>query len=99
MGTGRAPADRDHVGGSGEYCRGSRPGGARGALARGRDSPTGRIGAPQPVPERIATEQVVARSRATLGEQSWAAAFSAGHNVLLEQIIAEALERQAAGAA
>lgn len=54
-----------------------------------------RIGAPQPVPERTAAEQAVARSRAMLGGEAWAAAFSAGHQCRLEQIIAEALERPA----
>jgi tetratricopeptide (TPR) repeat protein len=58
-----------------------------------------RIGAPQPVPERAATEQAVARSRAMLGGQAWAAAFSAGRACSLEQIIAEALERPAPDAA
>jgi tetratricopeptide (TPR) repeat protein len=54
-----------------------------------------RIGAPQPVPERVATERAVARSRAMLGGQVWAAAFTAGHECSLEQVIAEALERPA----
>jgi predicted ATPase len=54
-----------------------------------------RIGAPQPVPERAATEQAVAEARAALGERAWAAAFSAGHECSLEQVIAEALERPA----
>jgi predicted ATPase len=54
------------------------------------------IGAPQPVPERAATEQAVARTRAMLGGEAWAAAFTAGHECSLEQVIAEALEPPAA---
>jgi non-specific serine/threonine protein kinase len=49
------------------------------------------IGAPQPVPERAATEQAVARARAALGEDAWAAAFTAGRALSLEQAIAYAL--------
>jgi predicted ATPase/DNA-binding XRE family transcriptional regulator len=52
-----------------------------------------RIGAPQPVPERIATDKAVAEARAMLGGQAWATAFTAGHECSLEQVIAEALER------
>lgn len=55
-----------------------------------------RIGAPQPLPERVVSEQAVAHSRELLGERAWAAAFSAGHECSLEQIIAEALGRPTA---
>jgi len=57
------------------------------------------IGAPQPVPERGATEQAVVQSRAMLSGEAWAAAFSAGHECSLEQVIAEALEPPALDAA
>jgi hypothetical protein len=51
--------------------------------------------APQPVPERAATEQAVARARAVLGEEVWAAAFRAGRALSLEEAIVGALERPA----
>lgn len=50
------------------------------------------IGAPQPLPERLATEQAVAAARAALGEEGWAAAFTAGRALSLEQAFAYALE-------
>jgi hypothetical protein len=50
------------------------------------------IGTPQAIPERIATEQAVAGARAALGEEAWAAAFTAGTALSLDQAITYALE-------
>jgi predicted ATPase/Tfp pilus assembly protein PilF len=47
------------------------------------------IGSPQPVPERRATETVVAPVRAALGEQAWSRAFKAGQTLPLDAVIAE----------
>jgi non-specific serine/threonine protein kinase len=50
------------------------------------------IGTPQAIPERLATEQAVAAVRAALGEEAWAAAFTAGRALTLEKAIALARE-------
>jgi hypothetical protein len=50
------------------------------------------IGTPQATPERNTTENAVARARATLGEEAWAAAFMDGRALSLDQAIAYALE-------
>ncbi|MBK9713307.1 MAG: hypothetical protein IPO81_18630 [Kouleothrix sp.] len=49
------------------------------------------IGTPQALPERNATEQAVAGARAALGEEAWAAAFTDGQALPLEQAIVYAL--------
>jgi predicted ATPase len=59
-----------------------------GAAAALRES----IGAPQPSVERALNEQEVAEARAALGEEAWAAAYTAGRALPLEEAIAEALE-------
>jgi len=76
---------------AGAACQGERAARLLGAATALRET----LGAPQPIPERAATEQAVARARAMLGGQAWAAAFTAGHECSLEQVIAEALEQPA----
>ena len=48
------------------------------------------IGTPQPIPERVASEQAVAR--AALGEEAWQAAFAAGGELSAEDAIAYAMQ-------
>jgi len=50
------------------------------------------IGTPQPIPERVASEQAVARARAALGEEAWQAAFAAGGELSAEDAIAYAMQ-------
>jgi len=50
-----------------------------------------RIGAPLPVPERVAAEQTVAAARATMSELEWTNEFSDGQRRPLPDIVAEAL--------
>jgi predicted ATPase/class 3 adenylate cyclase len=50
------------------------------------------IGVPQPVYWRRDTEEAVAPARAALGEERWAAAFSEGQALSLEEAIAQALD-------
>jgi predicted ATPase/DNA-binding SARP family transcriptional activator len=50
------------------------------------------IGTPQAIPERNATEQAVAKARAALGEEAWAAALKDGRALSEDQAIAFALE-------
>lgn len=57
------------------------------------------IGSPQGMPERVATEQVVAAARPALGEEAWVAALVAGRALPLTMVIAEALGEPEAAAA
>jgi predicted ATPase/class 3 adenylate cyclase/DNA-binding XRE family transcriptional regulator len=50
------------------------------------------LGAPQPPHQRADIEGAVAEARVAVGEAAWAAAFTAGRTLALEQAIAEALE-------
>jgi len=49
------------------------------------------IGAPQPPPERLDTQDAVATARAALGEPGWAASIAAGQALTVDRAIAEAL--------
>jgi predicted ATPase/class 3 adenylate cyclase/Tfp pilus assembly protein PilF len=53
----------------------------------------GMIGAPQPPSERADKEEAMAAARAALGEEAWAAAFTAGQELSLEEAVADALAR------
>jgi hypothetical protein len=50
------------------------------------------IGTPQAIPERNATEQAVVGARTALGEEAWAAAFTDGLALSLDQALSYALE-------
>lgn len=52
------------------------------------------IGTPQPVPERLATEQMVASARSVLGEEAWSVAVQAGSIRPLAEVIAKALDTE-----
>lgn len=53
----------------------------------------GTIGSPQPVPERRATEQVVAGARTALGADAWASALAVGRALALSDAVAYALDQ------
>ena len=78
----------DLAGVAGAEGRGERAASLLGAASAVRET----IGTPQIVPERLATEQAVAAARAALGEEAWAAAFTAGRALSLEQAIIYALQ-------
>ncbi|HEY1295949.1 MAG TPA: hypothetical protein VGJ60_22965, partial [Chloroflexota bacterium] len=50
-----------------------------------------RIGAPLPLPERVAAEQTVAAARAAMSELEWTTEFSDGQRRPLADVLAEAL--------
>ena len=68
--------------------QGARSARSLGAAAAMRNS----VGAQQPVTEREDIEEALAPTRAAMGETAWAAAFSAGQELTLEEAIAEALQ-------